>query len=602
MLIEGSPAGFDGVGPSHQNRDVSVTHDGFAATRNAIGGFLFGSNASLNLIVQMVMYAGCMAVTYVVLVHFGTSYLKTWPQDVMGLIDSANRVYLGEIPYRDFHLLYGPLVPALPALGLALGLKGGAIFGFNALAAAGMVLPAASVLSSRRLALPAAVLAFLFLWLLIVVPMGEGRPYDEISWGTYYNRQGWAAFIALLLFYVVPERTWTAGRWIDAGAVAVLTLFNVYTKFSFGAMSLGFLAACLVVSPYQREVAIRAIALLALAAALGEAAFHFHIGYVRNIIEYISKAQGGSTGLQPLVSLLIGNTPIIAAAAAALLAARVAGRRSVFDILFVAGCVIATILIRLSIGDNNTGLLVALIAVPLCLGELARRAERDRGAAAGWRNHLASTGCLVLAVLFIATEAENRLFAFGNYAARVAGLNQRALDVGTLPGAPPTLRGFLIYRDNGPDLFTLTNDGSPSSLALLQSYRMTRSPGESLTAEEYMRTLVEGAALLQAFGAAGRTVFTFDMVNPFPYLMGLPPIERGYPQFWLYGAYSVNKALSPSPDVMLGTVDIVMVPQLPCASAQRENMMMLYGDYLRQHFAPVRTSAHWQLWSRNAAS
>jgi hypothetical protein len=548
------------------------------------------------------MYAVCMTVAYVVLVHSGKSYLKIWPYDVMGLIDSANRFYLGQRPYRDFHLLYGPLVPALPAFGLALGLKGGVIFGFNAFAAAGIVLPAASVLSSRRLALPAAVLVFLFLWLLIVVPVGEGLPFDEITWGTYYNRQGWAAFIALLLFYIVPERKWTAGRWIDAGAVAMLTLFNVYTKFSFGTMSLGFLVACLVVSPYQREVAIRAIALVALAAAVSEAAFHFHVGYVRNIIEYILKAQGGSTGPQTLLSLLIGNTPIIAAAAAALVAAWVAGRRSVFDILFVVGCVLAAILIRLSIGDNTMGLLVSLIAVPLCLGELARRAERERGAVGDLRNHLASTGCCVLAILFMATEAENRLVAFGNYAARVAGLNQRALDVGTLPGAPPTLLGFLVYRDNGPDLFTLTNDGSPSSAALLQSYRMTRSPGESLTAEEYMRTLVEGAALLQAFGAAGRTVFTFDMVDPFPYLMGLPPIERGYPQFWLYGAYSVNKALSPSPDVMLGTVDIVMVPQLPCASAQRENMMMLYGDYLRQHFAPVRTSAHWQLWARSAAS
>ena len=206
-----------------------------------------------------------LAITYGVLVYFRRSYITLWPNDVMGLIDIAYRVHVGQVPYKDFHLFYGPLVPVVPAVGLALGLQGGAIFGVNALiAAAAVVLPPAAVLSARRLTLPAAALTFVFLWLLIVVPMAEGHSHDDLTWATFYNRHGWVAFTALLLFYVAPDRPWRFGKWIDAAALAALVLFSLYTKISFGVMSLGFLAASLVVSKYHRDLAALAIALVVL--------------------------------------------------------------------------------------------------------------------------------------------------------------------------------------------------------------------------------------------------------------------------------------------------------------------------------------------------
>jgi hypothetical protein len=522
----------------------------------------------------------------------------------MGLIDIAYRVHIGQVPYKDFHLFYGPLVPVVPAVGLALGLEGGAIFGVNALITAAVVLPPAAVLSARRLTLPAAVLAFVFLWLLIVVPMAEGHSHDDLTWATFYNRHGWAAFTALLLFYVAPDRPRRFGKWIDAAALAVLVLFGLYTKISFGAMSLGFLAASLVVSKYHRDSAALAIALVVLVATAAEAAFHFHAAYLRNTVEFIARAEGGSFGAQQLVSLLVGNTPVIAGALAAFGASRAAGRRAGLDILFVLGCIAATIVLRGSIGDNRIGLLVALVAAPLCFGELARRAEAA-GGATGWKGHLASAGCLLLAFLFIAPEAENRVLALRSYAARVARLDPRALDLGALPGAPPALAGFLVNRDDDADLFELTGDGSPSADTLLQAYRIsinhTRSFGETLTAEEYMRTVVEGAQLLQTVEHTGRTVLTFDMVNPFPYVLGMRP-GNGYPQFWLYGPYSTSQALLPTPEAMLGGADLVMVPALPDKADQLANMQRLYGTYLRQHFDPAGASPHWQLWARRPAT
>jgi hypothetical protein len=117
-----------------------------AGINSQVERIFFQSSASINLIVLLLLYAVFLAITYGVFIYFRRSYITLWPNDVMGLIDIAHRVYVGQVPYKDFQLFYGPLVAFVPALGLALGLQGGAIFGVNALVAAGVVLPAAAVL------------------------------------------------------------------------------------------------------------------------------------------------------------------------------------------------------------------------------------------------------------------------------------------------------------------------------------------------------------------------------------------------------------------------------------------------------------------------
>jgi hypothetical protein len=175
-----------------QSRLFAAAPDHRVADMNSqIERIFFRSNASVNLVILFLLYVVLLAITYFILVYFRRSYITLWPNDVMGLIDIAYRVHIGQVPYKDFHLFYGPLVPVVPAVGLALGLQGGAIFGVNGLIAAAVVLPPAAVLSARRSTLPAAVLAFVFLWLLIVVPMAEGHSHDDLTWATFYNRHGW---------------------------------------------------------------------------------------------------------------------------------------------------------------------------------------------------------------------------------------------------------------------------------------------------------------------------------------------------------------------------------------------------------------------------
>src|ERR1019366_5770717 len=184
----------------------------------------------------------------------------------------------------------------------------------------------------------------------------------------------------ILLFYVEPETIKPHDKWVDAFALAALVLLEIYTKFTFGAIALGFVAANTVVSRYNRQVSIRSLFLIVAFAASLEVAFRFHMAYWHNITEFVSWVSGGRLGSRAVVSILIANCWIILACLGATLATRVAGRRSAFDGLYVVGCILSSMLLRTSVGDNPTVGLVALVTVPICLGEVARRVEAQEAA------------------------------------------------------------------------------------------------------------------------------------------------------------------------------------------------------------------------------
>jgi hypothetical protein len=534
-----------------------------------------------------------IAVSYLTLVVPGKSFTAIWPVDVFGLLDAAYRCQQGQIPYNDFYFFHGPLVAVIPALGLSFGLEGGVIFGFDSVIVGALVLLAAAVAMSRRLTLAAAVIVFVFVWLLIAVPMAEGHNFRAITWGTFYNRHCWAALIVILLFYVEPECSRARDKWLDVGALSILVLFEIYTKFTFGAIALGFVIANSAVSKYNRQVSIGCLAFMALAVVILEAVFHFHLAYWHDVVEFASKL-GQRT---PVVSLLVSNIPIILACVGALFAIRATGRSSVFDSLFVIGCIVANMLVRASVGDNRSGQLVALVSVFVCLGELARRAETKRLASAPtsfqWEHHWVSLGCLFLALIFVSTETGNRILALGDYFVKVVHPDGRVLKIDTLPGTPLSLANFLVDQDDEPDLFDLVADNT------LMRYRNAGPSAvkEFLTPEEYMRTIIEGSNLLRSVDYRNRTVFTFDIVNPFSYALNMRPSINGYPLFWF--SFYKDATLAPQPQALIGAADFVMVPRLPFSVTQLTAMMNLYGPYLKENYVLSKGSSHWELWTRN---
>jgi hypothetical protein len=556
--------------------------------RSWIKDRLFDRSDGSIFLVLLLTYAFSMLISYFTLIT-ERSYIRIWLNDVIGLLDVAYRVQQGQIPYNDFHFSYGPLVAFVPALGLEFGLKGGVIFGFDSVVVCGFVLLAATVAVSRRITLPAALVVFVFVWLLIAAPLADSENFGGITWGTFYNRHGWAALIVVLLFYVEPEFVRPRDKWIDAAALSVLVLFEIYTKISFGAVALAFVIANSFVSKYNRRVSICSLALIVLVVAFLEVAFHFHLAYWHDIVETVSRVGAGEP--HTAVLRLLNNAPIILASFGALLAARATGRSSAFDALFVLGCIIANMLLRSSVGANSAGPLVAQVSVFICLGELARRTEVKRLASSAapfqWEHHLASLGCLFLALIFVSTETGSRILAWGYYFEKVVLADGREM----VPGTPPSLTSFLVYKDNKPNLFDLTADGT------LSRYRAAGAI--ELTAEDYMKTIIEGTDLLQSIDYHGRTVFTFDLVNPFPYALNMRPIRNGYPQFWLGKEWTADPKLLPKPEVLVGAADFVMVPRLPYSVSQFTIMKNIYGTYLKQNYVQLTESPHWELWTRN---
>lgn len=516
----------------------------------------------------------CISITYLAFVAPGKSYIGVWLNDVMGLLDVAYRVHVGEVLYRDFQFSYGPLVAIIPAFGLDVGLDAGSIFGFEGLISSVVLLATAMIALPRRLTAASATLVFLYVWLLTVVPIGDAQPFSRISWGTFYNRQGWAAIFLILLFYIEPIRIERNTKWMDSVALATLVLFEIYLKFTFGAVALSFVFANAVVSRYNRDVATRSLIIILSVAGALELIFHFHAAYLHSIVVQSHMMNGAAFSFWTRIfPFLVSNFALLLGCLGAALVLWLTGHRSMLVWIYVAGAIGATFLLRLTVGASGAGWITALPAILVVLGELARRTAIHDSSSCGlplgysWNGHSVYFGCFSIVLIFILPEVLNRVIAMEDFVVKINRVH-------ALPNLPKKLDSFLV-PDSG------VNDA------------------EGISTKEYMKTISDGANLLLSLNKKEKSVLTFDMVNPFPYVSGMRPPVYGYPLFWMFGAsYTADPKRLPSSGQLFGGVDYVMVPRSPYQAEQLENMQRVYGAYLTAHFYILKESTYWQLWQR----
>ena len=344
--------------------------------------WLHDCDRKANGIAVGIFYVLAIAFSYLTLVVPRFTYVRIWLNDVMALLNAAYRVAQGQVPYLDFHTIYGPLVSYIPALGLRAGLQPSAIFAFDGVVVAAFVLLACSLAMYRRFALPITLTTLVFLWLLIVVPVASGMGINDVSWGTYYNRHSWAALAVVLLFYVEPAEKRRYDKWIDAVVLSLLVLFLTYTKITFGIVGFAFLLANLFTTPYNRRVSVISILVAIAAIAMAQMSFGFHGQYLANILEVGAINPVFRSGYWGVISVLIDHSWPMLACVGALLACRAAGRRQARDWAYVFGAIAASILLLQTTGGSWQGL-PALIAVIACCGELARRTASTHDAGGG---------------------------------------------------------------------------------------------------------------------------------------------------------------------------------------------------------------------------
>ncbi len=535
-------------------------------------------NPKITAAVLLFTYVLCLVATYITLVHPGKSYITTWLNDVMGFIDIANRVSLGELPYKDFHFGYGPLVALIPGVALFWSGNAGTIFAVHGLMVSSVLLFSALILLPRRLTTSAALLVFLFAWLLIAIPMANMQSFKDITWGAFYNRQGWAALIIIFVLYIEPVRTGAWSKWLDAVALALLFLFELGNKLPFAMVALGFILMNSIISRYNRQVSLRSLVIVVLVVIVEEIFLGLGIPYWHSILAVSASLKSGRLGIWDFATILIDNAPIILGSLGAVMAAKAVGRHSVFDWFYAAGVIISVVLLLTTIGAGSGRGGFAIFIVFIIFGELARRAEAEKAKEKEKEktfssqtttikgNHIVSLGCLFIAAAFIATESGNRLLAWQDFAVKVR-------------------------KDAVPS-------NTPSRLSQILIPDWDKLKHASIGISSYMKTIADGTNLLVALEQPEKTVLTFDMVNPFPYAAGMKPPANGYPLFWLGGAVSSDPDLLPSPKDFVGSVDYVMVPRLPYDQEQFEIRMKLYGEYLKQNYSVQKESASWYLWKR----
>ena len=343
-------------------------------------------------------------------------------------------------------------------------------------------------------------------------------------------------------------------------------LFECYTKFTFGIVAIGFVFANACVSSYNRQVSLRCLGIIAFTATALEATFHFHAAYVANVKGFISWVQARNR-IWDATKIFIADAPITLCAIGVALAPKALGRQNRWDMIFALGCVLACVLLRMGIGDGGVGL-IGLVAVFFVMGELARRAAEKRGDLdrSLFGPQFIAIACLFLGVVFSATDSMGRVIVLADYTTHIVLR-------GASPNPPPKLAGFVVRPP--------------------PEYKFALGP---LEAAEYMELIADGTSLLKSIAEPDRSVFTFDVVNPFPYTADMRPPLGGWPQFFIGKPYTTDPNILPSPDRLLGNVDYVMVPKH--TDRQRYLMMKLYGPALREKYQLLKTSLYWDLWMR----
>jgi hypothetical protein len=540
------------------------------------------------LVVLGALTASLLILAYITLVMPNASYVEIYLNDVIGLTDAAYRTYRGQIPSIDFLSLYGAAIYYPSALGFYFDFNAGAVLGFGHFLTAVPLLIMAALASYRRFPILHSVILLLFLFLLIVVPMRLGGMVHELTYGIYYTRHGWAALTIALLFYLEPRTLRRSDLFLDSIVLSLLLLYLFYTKITFAAVALAFVIINSMTSKYKLRLSIISLSIFVSVVAAILIFTEYNSAYFNDIFGTVSRNPALRRGLWELFLIVSEHLGIFVLCFAALTAAYLTGRRSFFDLAFVTGCIIASLMLLDQSGGTERGL-PALIVVFLICGELARRTEcriKEGTAASSWPGYVASISIVGMLLAFASEPMVRGGLALHSHFNKTTG-EQAA--------AAMNLSGILVGDPSFDVHEALGHDDAAHAL-----FNYHRGPRWQLRDWEYLRLIAEGVKLLESVPHDNHSVINFEHTNPFSVLLGMRPTEYGYPLFWAEKYKNRKEAISRyfPPERYFSDADYVMVPEIPYVRRQLETLMEVYGAYLEENFHELKRSTHWRLYAR----
>jgi hypothetical protein len=526
----------------------------------------------------------------------GGTFFTYAPHDTFIFVDAAYRLAHGQLPNLDYRTPLGVLSAVLPYFGLMIGGSFAAAMPV-ALAAALLVLsPMLVWVLATRFRVYLAVPVGALLILLVAAPLITGDVPSRITMAMWYNRLGWAVLSVLLLMWMPPNAQRPRAWLVDGIVAAALVLILVYTKITFGLIAIAFLAIWFALVRGARPAAALA-GLICIAAAGGiELVWQLHRPYLDDIL---FAAQAGPPVRGGLVQLL--RTPLKFAGEVALLGLVIAQlvalrRASVRDCVFFAFVLAGSLLI---INQNSEDASLACLIAALAVA--AERVCRTGGLEAGTTPRIARVASFGLVLALIAEPLVYRSYALLMH-------YQEARNHLDDPTRPLSLAGFSSkeYKNyaivsHGPEVLqAITRPGldDATAFALLRDRTFIGAPN-LLSTTEYLYTIGQGVNALSSLDYQDKLIFNFDIVNPFPFVLGTPPQRGALYCHHLDRQYSLTTFLPA--EVALGAVEIVLIPKFPMEIRDRAALLHLYGDYLRAQFAATVDTPYWTVWTRRDA-
>ena len=507
-------------------------------------------------------------------VYTGAVQTHTDGHDIFFFLDGGWRALHGQRPHVDFVSPFGPVIFLLEAAGLRLaGLApdgvgyASALFGFLAGVWAYLV-------ARARLAPVFAWMAGASTALLCMAPFPLGVNPAWSSHAMAYNRYGFALLMIVELECLQPgprgRYAWSGGA---SSGVAVAVALFLKASYFFASLPL------LVMSVFygdQRRARWRG-----LAAGFGIVAFLF-LAYLRFDLVDILTDLGMAASSRPrawtpyLVLDLLGRNWIYGllypgAAALALWMAQpaphAAGWRGWVEELRPLLLVLLVFWLGMLLIASNSEREGLPLTALLCIIFLNRAFTLPRGGvhARGVWPVLLVTGLFGGMVWAALASADLTGLALS------AGRKWRSPQPAVARFDAPRLARLFLYEPSEGEL---------------------RSNGHT-----YVRYVNDGLRLLRQYSSPGDPVFTMDMVNPFPYALGRPPMHGGLPAMaW---NYSISPRHRPPADRLFGNAAVLMIPKHPAIGQEYfDGYVPAYRAEIDRRFRLAAESDWWWLYRR----
>jgi hypothetical protein len=486
----------------------------------------------------------------------GQTITTKYVNDLFIFLDGAYRIVEGQVPNQDFHSSLGPLAFYLPALGYALtGSLGAAMPVGMGLATVFLGAIGAHLIGTRMRAVTGIPLA-VFLLLIAAVPLNPGEGIADLSFAMFYNRLGWAAVGLLLVLYLPAHDMSRRQTALDALCAALLTLFLLYLKASYGLVAVGFLVF-MTTGRETRPWSIAALIATAAAILLIEPFWRGTVTYLADV-QLAREVSGDIPDLVRLVTIALPNLADIAVFLVLTLLL-LAVRRSVRDFLFL-GFVGATGLLLIEQNFQIVGILTLAAGASVVAELLARAAPPPA------RNGVGAGLPLLVGIMMLPVTVQNG----------AALVLHAGLALGQ-QGDPITLPGYAGVR-----LAQLSNEG------LYRNF------------SRYNQSLADGAAALASLDTEVERVVVFDFVGPFSAGLGLVPPRDDSP--WYHWGRTLHDGVYPPANEILADAKIIMEAKWPIEFWTASGMRRVYAPYLDSNFTLATESLDWRIYVRKPSS